>query len=395
MNRITLSAIFLILFSYHVYASDIKQLIKEVANNNIAIKAAHGQKQAQTTSLSTTNNLSDPEVEFGHLWGAKNIGNKWDLKISQSFDWPGIYTQRQKEIQYSNQAASFAYDSEVLNIMLDIKITMLDIINARKNVALYTAILHNVDSLTIIYNRGLELGEVTRLDVNKLKIEHITATRNLADASIQLAEAIERLTELNGGINSNDIATKLNDYPESVILPFESYLNEAYSYNPSLLSTKAMIVAMAHKVSTTRMSNLPSFKLGYNHVNELGEHFNGFSVSMSLPFFSNRNKVKAAESDVESYELTSKKISTQISSEIITNRNNAMALLTEIEQYRPIVESNENSHLLAKALNGGQITLTEYLLQTRYFLDAKIDYLKLLYQYNICIARLEQYSLLN
>ena len=50
--------------------------------------------------------------------------------------------------------------------------------------------------------------------------------------------------------------------------------------------------------------------------------------------------------------------------------------------------------MLEKALSGGQISLLNYLLELRYFLEAQQTLLDLEFEYNSILAKLNKYSLL-
>jgi outer membrane protein TolC len=60
-----------------------------------------------------------------------------------------------------------------------------------------------------------------------------------------------------------------------------------------------------------------------------------------------------------------------------------------------VLESGNNEKMLQKALEGGQISLLDYLLELRYFLEAQQTLLDLEFEYNTLMTDLNKYQLLN
>ena len=139
---------------------------------------------------------------------------------------------------------------------------------------------------------------------------------------------------------------------------------------------------------------LPKFSVGYKFANELGDKFNGIEVGMALPIFSNINKVKIAKSAQLSAQFNEQDILTETSTEIKSNYAQVVYLKSQIYSYNAILKDSTNLDLLKKALDGGQITLLNYLLELRYFLEAEQTLLDLEFEYNSILTSLNKYSLL-
>lgn len=372
--------------------TDLDKLVQEVAVNNKNISASARQIKAQQSELSTENNLPDPEVGFSHLWGQHGIGTKWGIEVSQSFDWPGVYGSRKKEIRLNESALTSLHQSNVLDAMLEIKSAMIDIIHGHKLVELHTSSVRRIDSLTKVYKRGYELGEISLLDINKLKIERLSAVRRMNEAATTLSDAIYRLSQLSGSADCSSIIERLKEYPLTPIQPLATYTSQLHRFDPMLAYNRKMSQAMQQKATTARRSNLPGFSLGYSHEYEMGERFNGFSVSLTLPVFSGRGKVRAARDMQESYSADYDRIYSERDSELKATWHKAMLLSNEIEGYAKALDDDNNIRLLDKAFQSGHITLMEYFLELNYFIDAQAQYLDLQYSYQLCMARLNRFS---
>lgn len=366
-------------------------ITESIVSNNILSKYNLSKHRSDSLALLSDNNLSDPEIEFSHLWGQKGVGNKWSVGVSQSFEWPSVYSSRRKEIASVTEALAYELDASRIDIRQQVSSALIDYVYASKLVELNASIVSNIDSLSALYSRGFDLGEVTRLDINKLRIERISAAKGLSEARVRLDDAVARLTAFNGGSLPAKVLA-LSTYPDRMLRPEQQYVSEALSLNPNLSYIEAMRHSASQRAATLSRQRFPGFSVGYNHENEMGDHFNGFSVGLTLPVFSTRHKAAAASAAAVDMDLKMLDEKASVTADVKADYAKARSLLSDIMLYRSALDDADNMRLLAKALAGGQISLTEYLLQVRYFLEAKLDYLELDYQYQLCVNRLEQFA---
>ena len=98
-----------------------------------------------------------------------------------------------------------------------------------------------------------------------------------------------------------------------------------------------------------------------------------------------------ALNNADAYNLEQIKIN-KLSS-IYSNRGKALMLKSEIDEYKSVFEDSNNLLLLKKALDGGEISLINYLQEMNYFIEAKQNYIDVLYQYHLNLAELNKYRL--
>ncbi len=374
-----------------INAQNYDELLKTVVSNNPELAAFEASAKSEILSMKSENNLPDPEVGFDHQWG--KVGNKWSIGISQGFEWPGVYHARNKAIKTTSQAMEFLNKSNYNDKMLEAKLLFIDIVNVRKNIALTNEVIEHMTQLKAKYHEGYKLGEVNLLDVNKIDIEYIAVSRKFNDLKNQLEVLKSSLLALNGGNDCSEILSCLNEYPQDKLLSENDYTTLIKENNPLLSYNSLIAQAQTYSVKVSKLSQLPSFSLGYVHNYELGERFNGLKVGITLPFFAQRNKLKAAQSLQESYDKQTISIEISQLTKMYSDRANLLALSCEIENYRPIFEDSNNLALLKKALDGGEISLLNYLQEVNYFLSARQDYMNVVYQYHYALARLNRYTL--
>lgn len=359
-----------------------------ITSNNETLKADSINTQSQILSLQQKNNLSDPELDLSHQWGQRGIGNKWSVGVSQSFEWPGVYSARKKQINAEVEALTQNLSAQENELRMNIRNALIEYIYTRKLITLYNDQLARIDSLITIYNRGAELGEISKLDVNKLKIERIAASRQLNDAQNTLTGHQQTITNLNGGKDcSNELAT-LSDFPNVEPGNVDDYIQTAQMHDPSIQALTMQSEAIRHESNVLRQSYIPSFSVGYSHDYELGDHFNGVSIGLTLPIFSNRKKKSEIASRRTFIETTQEIVQSEIHNEIKTLYRQVVNLNTEINQYRAVIEDKDNIRLLNMALDAGQITLIDYLQQVNYFQQAQADYIGIERQRAIYMSQL-------
>ncbi len=390
MKRISLIIIFSIVAITQVDAQSFDSLIRQVVENNLDFISAEASSESELLQMKSENNLSDPEIGFQHMWAPSGVKNKWNASISQSFDWPSIYSTRNKAYNKASSAMEYLQKSRYIDKSLEVKQLFIDIINTNKNIALCDTSLNLFTNLLNHYQRGYEQGEYTRLDINKIRVEQLSLTRQRVSLQSQLATLKSSLTAMNGGKDCSDIFASLTNYPQEALLSISEYEQLIALNNPQQAYNSLMIESQQYQAKAARLSRLPSFSIGYAHANEEGHSFNGITLSVSLPFFSSRHKTKAADALQQAYIADLNSITIGSSTAMIADHAIATSLFKELSDYRQILD-DEYLSLLRKALNGGEITLISYIQEVNFFQSAVADMLNVEYQYYQTLARLNRY----
>lgn len=392
--RTDILAVAAVLFSSATVSADVfDDVVREVVGNNLSLQSAREMRVSELEALKSENNLENPEVEFEHLWGPADAGNRWSVGVSQSFEWPGVYGTRKKVWKATSQAMEYLSARERFDIVLDIRTTLIDIVNLRRNLAALSEVESTIESLLEKSRKGAECGEVSVLEINRLRIERVGVVSRIDDVKASLASLESSLAALNAGKDCGALLGRLGvAYPDYKLLSEEEYADLILKNDPDIAVSNSLAEAAREKVKAARMGNLPGFSLGYVHSFEDNTHFNGFSVSVSLPLFSNRHKKKSAEAELRAVEIEGvEKMATRRA--VSTGaRNEALVLKKSVDEYKAVVEDEDNMRLLKKAYDGGQISVIDYLQQMLYFMEAKLTYNENLYRYHLALARLNRYN---
>lgn len=368
------------------------RLVEEIIETSPQVEALKSKLRAETANSLTTNNLNGPEVEFEHQWGMKGIGNKWGVSVSQGFDWPGTYPARSSAAKLMRKASQSSFDSELSELRLKVKLSLIDLCHANRDAALLDSIKSSLTQLLDKYRTSFDKGETTILDVKKIEIELLGVTRQLNEAIIAREAIVGELRAVNPGFGWENTLS-LDQYPAEDGVRTEAEYAEILRQNDNqsryLNNMKELSLANA---KVERNSRMPGFSVGYRYDYELGERFNGLSVGVTLPLFSNRNKVKAAMDEADSYQSAMVSRNTALEAEWNAMRQQAIRLGEECEQYERILTTSDTQRLLKMALDGGEISLLDYLQETAYFKQAQRDYIATEHELHTVLAKLNRYN---
>lgn len=382
-------------YAIPAYGQGYGRFLEEVASNNLELSSSADMMTAELATLKSENNLPDPEVGFDYMWGRHDVGNKYALSVTQSFDWPGLYHARAKAAKTTSMAMASLARAKCMDKMMEVEQLFIDIINTRKNLALYSESMRLLDSLMAKYSKGAANGEFTRLDVNKIRLSQLSVCRRKADIQTQLDGLVADLQAANGGKPCGHIVDGLSDYEHRALRPQDEYLAQVERYDPQVVSSVLTRQSQEQMVKVAKMGNLPSFSIGYAYENEPDEIHNGISVSMTLPIFSNRNKVKAAKYAARAAEADIAAMMVDRNTAMRADYEKARVLKTELDEYDEIFGNSDYLTLLKKSLDGGQMSLLDYIQEMQYYLDEMSTMLSTEYELQQVMARLNRYSLLD
>lgn len=376
-----------------VYAQDnVASVLNQIESNSTTLSAIRQQIEAQKIENRTDIFLNDPEVEFSYLWGKPSeIGTQRELSVTQSFDFPTAYAHRSKISKMRNNNLELQYKSERLNILLNAKQIC---INIAYNNALnkeYEARLENAQQIAKSYQSRFDAGDASILEKNKALINLTTVENEKKLIDIERKTLLSELKALNGGIEITFDDTEILNAPISS--DFNSWYADAETKSPTLQYLSQQIDIDKQQVKLNTALSLPKFTAGYASEKTSGEDFKGITVGISIPLWENKNKVKLAKAQVKSTELLLEDSKLQFYTHLQQLHKTTFGLQESAQTYRSSILNNNNEELLKKALDAGQISLIEYLLESEYYYDVKNKMLEAERDFNLSLTELRAIEL--
>lgn len=350
-------------------AQEYTTVLQEIEANSITLKTLREQAETDKLASRTGIYLTNPEVEFNYLWGNPSaIGNRTDISVKQSFDFPTAYNYKGKIAKLENQNTDLKYKSERIDLLLSAKRLCIELVYYNSLIKEYGVRLTDAETIAQSYKQKLESGETNSIENNKAQMNLTTVRNDLARINIERENILSELKRLNG---NKEVTFETSFFILSPLpANFEEWYAEAETKNPVLQYVRGQIEVNEKMVKLNRALGLPKFSAGYMSEKIVGEHFQGVSVGVSIPLWENKNRIKHAKSAVQ----TAKTMAEDTRIQFYTSLQNLFVKASNLQQsvltYRTSLSTYNNAGLLKKALDMGEISLLDYLLETQYYYDA-------------------------
>lgn len=349
-----------------------------------AILSRNGDFIAAFTSLNAANldaktmaNIPDPEIEGGYKFAPAGEDNRWDIGISYSMEWPGVYGARRNMAKAMENGNNTELNALAAALRLEILERIEEYLLADRKMSLMSSMASATDSLRLVTEKAVRGGQMSRIDLAKISLEQGRLKTLLASAQNDLDRAKGELQALNGGYDCKAILETIDRKDNrQALLPEKHYL-EGVENNPEFLKSMAEFMSAQRSENVVKAEALPSLKVGYSHDFEDGMHFNGASLGVSVPIFSNRGKAKAAKAAVAAAEQKMVLVTDRTEAQVKSLYRQVGELDESLKTPDEIFSTTDYPTLLLKALKGGEISLTEYLQERNWFFESHLDYLEL------------------
>ncbi|MFO7575546.1 MAG: TolC family protein, partial [Bacteroidales bacterium] len=110
-------------------SGNLEKVISEIEKNNTTLQALRQQLEARRLENRTGIFLPDPEAGFNYLWGDPSvIGNRVNIALTQSFDFPTAYKYRNQISHIRNDQLDLEYDSQLRTIRFEARLVLTDLV---------------------------------------------------------------------------------------------------------------------------------------------------------------------------------------------------------------------------------------------------------------------------
>ena len=366
MKRLTV-IIFIISAGFTATAqSEYNAVLQQIEANNTTLAALRQQIEAQKLGNRTGITPANPEVEFNYLWGNPSvIGNRTDISVRQTFDFPTAYTHRSRIANLQNSNAELSYKAERQNVLLSAKQACIELVYYNALAREYAVRLQNAERIAQAGKIRLEKGDANILEHNRAQLNLTTVQVEIGQIEAERTALLSELKRLNGGkeiVFSND-AYSANALPAN----FEDWYATAENKNPVLQYVRTQIEIGRQQVKLNRAMGLPKFSAGYMSEKIVGEHFQGITAGMTIPLWENKNRVREAKAQTRAAEAIFEDSKVQFYNRLQILHFKAVALQQNAQTLRQSLDNNNNEPLLKKALDTGEISLLNYLLEIEFY----------------------------
>lgn len=372
--------------------SAMDQVLQNVRSNNKRLVASAQEYEALSLRERSGLSLPDPTVELDHMSASPaRLGQQTDLTVAQGFEFPTAYSARRKVAELRTTQHEQELIAIRREVLLDAHRTCIDLVHANKRAALlerrHTAVLRFRDGMRERYAKEA----ATILDLNKAELLEAGIAADLRSAEMERRALQQHLIELNGGMEISFVDTV---YPLAPALPpFEDYEAAMEAVDPDLKRLKTEVQVSEQQTRGFKATGLPQFKLGYRYQGILDASYSGLHAGLSLPLWSNRNKVKQQKQWTSAYGLLVEEHRVEHYFEAQHLYDRTVELQAISRDFSSRLSATQSEDLLEKAFNAGQITVLEYQMELMLRQESTDRWLTLERDYQLALAELFKYLL--
>jgi len=317
------------------------------------------------------------------------IGNRTNISIKQSFDFPTAYKFKNQISDIKNEQAELEYIKYQKELLMQTRFICYDLIYTNALKVEFSKRLEHAQSITKSYKAKFDIGEANILEYNKASLNELNSNTELESVEIARTALFDDLMRLNGGvfIDFNESEYPINELTDD----FEQWYALAEKSNPVLNWLKQELAINQKQEKLNKAQALPKFQAGYMSEALSTEQFRGIVVGLSVPLWENKNKVKYAKAYSLAMESIAMDNKLQFYTQLKSLHTKAISLKKSTNAYRANLLSFDNSALLIKALEKGEINLIDYMLELSIYYQSFDKLLKLEKELNKTQAELNRY----
>ena len=353
--------IFLLLapLSLSMSAQQTYDILRDIEQNNMQLQALRKNNEAAVLEVKSQNALENTSVEYSPFFrrGVDGIASS-ELVVKQGFDFPTLYAARNKSGRLQQEALDLQYLTARRDILLEAKLKCHDMVYFNKVEELLQQRKENAEELLALYNKRLEEGDATIIDVNKIKMDRMNIEKEMAEMEAERIASLQALATLNGNhpvaFNSKEYAhTAISvDNPEELA---ERIMETDYMLQQSETAARVS----EQEVKVTKQNWIPKLEVGYRRNTDVEASSNGFMVGASLPIFSNARNVKIAKAKQAGAQL-------ELDNAKIETENQIYALIFQVQNMRAVMDAYDielmynTLDMLRTAVEAGELSIIDY-----------------------------------
>lgn len=356
--------------------NNIKKYIDSIEANNLELISARRQLSADIIGSKIGIYPDDPQIGLDYF--PVNQA-RLELRATQSFDFPTSYLFKSWLSDYKGEKAKKLYLLKRREILKDARNIIIEIIYLNKLLVLLDNRKKNVDNLNLIARKRIDAGDINAIDKNKINLEYMQAMLDYQLTEADYKKSLVRLNSLNG--NKPLIVTD-TDFPDIELPNEEDELLKEYIANDILLNIASIDTLISEsQISFSKSLNLPGLLIGYRMDLIADKPQHGLIFGFSIPLWQNKFAVEYSEEQKEANVLAYNSINNESVTNLKTLFSQYQYFSKTFSDAMNISSSTNNINLLNMALNSGEISITDYLIETSKYYQINQSLLKL--EFNI------------
>lgn len=342
-------------------------VIAAVKKANPALIASRFQMEAEMKAARTGLALPNPEIQFDYLWGdPASFGDRIDFGVSQSFSFPSVYVQRSNQSGLVKTNATLTYQQKEREMIHMAKLEWIRLVTVNRQLSILDHRIRLAEEIAVKAKTQLAKGETDIIRFHHSQMEFVNLKMERTKIDIDRNNIYTRLVHLCGG--------KLIQVTDTAYSPLSSWsaseLTGSLAGTPNVRSLENDI-SIRHLDKNIAVSEwLPKFKAGYYSEAVTGLTYQGITTGMSIPLFQNSNTVKTADLRMKTAAAELDHYRSQRMAVIASLVSKRDKLSDQVREIRSALLPINDVGLLKKALDAGQINISEFYYECSVFYTA-------------------------
>ena len=394
MNKYIVSAICGCLFFVNGFSQsrNVAELLNQIEQNNTALKGYQLYIESQQFENKSANNLPNPQLSGYYLPFGNNATDAYtEYQISQSFEFPTVYSTRGKWNDLKSKQLQTTYLKKRQEVLLNAKELFIELVFLQKQKVIESE--RRIQSKQV-FDQIQELfdkEQVGVLDLNKAKLAWIQEQFVVEQIECAIQILISKIRTLNG--DKPLVGLSMETIFSMEIGSVENLWKDKLTNDPSLQQLNANEKASLQKVKLEKNKLLPSLALGYNYQGVNGNNYSGFYGGLSIPLWGNKNKVKAAQANYEYQQSNTQVMITSLYAQYQETFNRYKLMLSKYNEYQQTMIALNSESLLLKAYILGEYSFMDYYVELQFYRDASDKMLQMEKELQLLQAKLLKHQL--
>jgi len=379
-------------------------LVQEALNRNPSVQSVFRQVQALRHRVPQARTLPDPTLSVG--W-AGNItpfsvqtgdpSSYRGITASQMMPYPGKLNLQGKIVDREAEAAYWDYESVRRRVVVDLKTAYYDYAFYAKAIETTQRDKDLLEKLSKISEARYRVGKVVQQDVLKSQVEISLVEQRLTMLQQQFKTVQARINTLLFRDPEAPLPSPTGLEPVKLEYSLEQLYQMALAQDTGIQREQRMVERNQYAANLARKSYYPDFTVAYMYQQRpMLPDMNGFTVTANLPVFYRTKQREAVRESTE-----------QLISAEQSKDNRKTELFFSVKEQYLMAKSSErlfqlyaqgvvpqSSLALESSMSAYQVGTVDFLTILSNFttvLDYEVNYYRELANYNMAVARLEQF----
>lgn len=346
----------------------VDEILCLVEQNNTTLKAASDKTEAAKQEVMMETSLEDPEIGFDYLWGKPGmIGKRKDINVNQTFDLATVFGYRKRLAKSQKELLELELQQKQLETRLEAMDLLVQITYYNQALAIYEERLQQEKQLAASYEKRLAAGDANKLEANRARLSLVEIESETEKVKMERDLLMLQLQTLCGG---TEIIYNNTDYNAINIASGMSLkaLQEAQNSQQERVAE--------NDLKTARAQSMPSITAGYMAELTHDEKWNGVTIGVSIPLWSNRHNMKRARLSLQSARSEAADASYKLEQFAASQRLRTERYHDIAQKMQQKLANASSTTLLRKALDEGEISLVEYTIESSDLFDLRVKTLE-------------------